>query len=96
MNRHHARSFLLRWAAPAGGRLLFETELETLHEEEHQPITLLERTSNALPGLAIVAAVLGIVITMGHRDGASAPIDAQNPKAAANRRLSLLALPPRH
>jgi len=28
--------------------------------------------------------------------GASAPLDPQNPKAAANRRLSLLALPPGH
>lgn len=49
--------------------LLFETEMETLHEEEQQPISLLKTTSDALPGLGIVAAVLGIVITMGHMDG---------------------------
>lgn len=49
--------------------LLFETEMETLYEEEHQPISLLKTTSDALPGLGIVAAVLGIVITMGHMDG---------------------------
>jgi chemotaxis protein MotA len=74
--RHHAMSFLcdgLRQLVDGCSvselALLFETELDTLHEEEHQPITLLKTTSDALPGLGIVAAVLGIVITMGHMDG---------------------------
>lgn len=74
--RHHAMMFLcdgLRQLVDGCSvselSLLFETELETLHEEEHQPITLLKATSDALPGLGIVAAVLGIVITMGHMDG---------------------------
>jgi chemotaxis protein MotA len=74
--RHHAMTFLcdgLRQLVDGCSvselGLLFETEMETLHEEEHQPITLLKSTSDALPGLGIVAAVLGIVITMGHMDG---------------------------
>ncbi len=74
--RHHAMSFLcdgLRQLVDGCSvselSLLFETEMETLHDEEHQPITLLKGTSDALPGLGIVAAVLGIVITMGHMDG---------------------------
>jgi chemotaxis protein MotA len=54
--------------------LLFDAELEAHHEEEHQPITLLKGTSDALPGLGIVAAVLGIVVTMGHMDGGPAVI----------------------
>jgi chemotaxis protein MotA len=33
------------------------------------PVGLLQKTADALPGLGIVAAVLGIVITMGHLDG---------------------------
>ncbi len=75
-NRHHAMQFLcdgLRQLVDGCSvselSLLFETEMDTLHEEEHQPITLLKTTSDALPGLGIVAAVLGIVITMGHMDG---------------------------
>jgi chemotaxis protein MotA len=49
--------------------LLFESEMETRHAEEHQPLGLLRATSDSLPGLGIVAAVLGIVVTMGHMDG---------------------------
>jgi chemotaxis protein MotA len=48
---------------------LFDVELETHHEEQHQPVSLLRTTADALPGLGIVAAVLGIVVTMGHLDG---------------------------
>lgn len=49
--------------------LLFESEMETRHAEEHQPVGLLRAVSDSLPGLGIVAAVLGIVVTMGHMDG---------------------------
>ena len=48
---------------------LLDTEMETLHDEEHQPINLIRTTGDALPGLGIVAAVLGIIVTMGHIDG---------------------------
>ena len=33
--------------------------------EHHKPIDVLNKTSDAMPGFGIVAAVLGIVITMG-------------------------------
>lgn len=46
-------------------RLLLETELETLEEEHHKPVNVLTRVGDSLPGFGIVAAVLGIVITMG-------------------------------
>jgi chemotaxis protein MotA len=49
--------------------LLFDADLETMHDEEHQPISLIRTAGDALPGLGIVAAVLGIVVTMGHLDG---------------------------
>jgi len=48
---------------------MFDAELDTHHDEEHQPVSLLRNTSDALPGLGIVAAVLGIIVTMAHLDG---------------------------
>ncbi len=47
---------------------MLEAELETHHEERTIPIGLLKSAGDALPGLGIVAAVLGIVTTMGRLD----------------------------
>ena len=47
---------------------MLETELDTNHEEHAIPIGLLKTAGDALPGLGIVAAVLGIVTTMGRLD----------------------------
>jgi chemotaxis protein MotA len=44
---------------------LIDTELETYHEEIMQPSKAVNFVADALPGLGIVAAVLGIVLTMG-------------------------------
>ena len=46
-----------------------ESEMHVLHEEHHATIAVLQKTADALPGFGIVAAVLGIVITMAHIDG---------------------------
>jgi len=43
---------------------LIDSDLEVHHEHNAQPVHALSRVSDALPGLGIVAAVLGIVITM--------------------------------
>jgi chemotaxis protein MotA len=48
---------------------LLEAELKVMEEEHHAPMTVLTKTADALPGFGIVAAVLGIVVTMGHIDG---------------------------
>jgi chemotaxis protein MotA len=48
---------------------VLDAHLETHHEEESKPAGLLAKIGDALPGLGIVAAVLGIVITMQHVDG---------------------------
>jgi chemotaxis protein MotA len=48
---------------------LMETEIETHHNEEAVVTTLLNKVSDAAPGIGIVAAVLGIIITMNHIDG---------------------------
>lgn len=76
MRRHHARDFLvdgLRQLVDGCSvndlTLLLDADLETMHEEEHQPIGLIRATGDALPGLGIVAAVLGIIVTMAHLDG---------------------------
>jgi chemotaxis protein MotA len=73
--RHHAMVFLLDalkqlvdGCTPEELAMLLDADIETMHEEEHQPIGLIRTTSDALPGLGIVAAVLGIIITMGHLD----------------------------
>ncbi|MHC1769705.1 MAG: flagellar motor stator protein MotA [Verrucomicrobiia bacterium] len=45
-------------------KLLLETELDSLEDEHHRPIDVLTKTADAMPGFGIVAAVLGIVVTM--------------------------------
>ena len=49
--------------------ILLETEMETHHEENTISPALINRISDAMPGLGIVAAVLGIIVTMQHLDG---------------------------
>jgi len=75
MSRHHPMVFLVDalkqlvdGCTPDELSLLLDADMETMHEEEHQPINLIRGTGDALPGLGIVAAVLGIIITMGHLD----------------------------
>lgn len=74
--RHHAMDFLVEGlkqlvdGCPASDlSQLFDAEIETHHAEQYAPVALLRGTGDALPGLGIVAAVLGIVITMAHLDG---------------------------
>lgn len=56
-------------ATPAQLQVLLETEIHVIEEEHHAPLNALSKTADALPGFGIVAAVLGIVITMGAIDG---------------------------
>ena len=49
---------------------LLEYELETHHKEAGEPAHAVQRVADALPGFGIVAAVLGIVNTMGALEGA--------------------------
>ncbi len=44
---------------------LMDSEIETHHQEAHAPIAALTRLAGALPAFGIVAAVLGVVNTMG-------------------------------
>jgi chemotaxis protein MotA len=49
---------------------LLEYELETHHKEAGAPAHAVQQVADALPGFGIVAAVLGIVNTMGALEGA--------------------------
>ena len=44
---------------------LMDSEIETHHDEAHAPVAALQRLAGALPAFGIVAAVLGVVNTMG-------------------------------
>jgi chemotaxis protein MotA len=50
-------------------RLLLDTEIEQLEIESHAPINVLAKTADSMPGFGIVAAVLGIIITMASITG---------------------------
>jgi len=80
---HHAVDFLTDYLRlMVGGSIknsfelenLLDIELETHHGEAHQASAALTRVSDGLPGFGIVAAVLGIVITMGSLGGPAAEI----------------------
>jgi len=77
LSNHHAVEFfcdamkmLVNGAAePEELEIALDLELETHHAENAIAPGILQRASDALPGLGIVAAVLGIVVTMQHLDG---------------------------
>jgi chemotaxis protein MotA len=48
---------------------MIELDLEVHHKEVSAPVAALSTVADALPGLGIVAAVLGVVITMGALGG---------------------------
>jgi chemotaxis protein MotA len=87
-NNHHATDFICGAFAPViEGTVnaeqleaLLNTEFKTIEEEHHAPLHALTKTADGLPGFGIVAAVLGIVITMGSIDG---PVDEIGEKVGA-------------
>jgi chemotaxis protein MotA len=77
VKNHHALHFLcdtLRMAVSGGVDAMeidtmMEIDLDVHHTEAAKPIAALSTMADALPGLGIVAAVLGVVITMGSLGG---------------------------
>jgi chemotaxis protein MotA len=75
--RHHALDFLadslkviiMGGISPHDLEALMDEDLFVHHEEAGKPASTLAKVGDALPGLGIVAAVLGVVITMGAIDG---------------------------
>jgi chemotaxis protein MotA len=74
---HHSRDFVcdtLRMAVTGGIDpfdldQMMDLDMEVSHHGENAPISALSTVADALPGLGIVAAVLGIVVTMGALGG---------------------------
>ncbi|HVO32907.1 MAG TPA: flagellar motor stator protein MotA [Elusimicrobiota bacterium] len=50
-------------------RLLLDAEIDRMDLEHYAPVNVLAKTADAMPGFGIVAAVLGIVITMASISG---------------------------
>jgi flagellar motor component MotA len=48
---------------------LMEIDIESVEHEDQTPVSALATISDSLPGLGIVAAVLGVVVTMGSLGG---------------------------
>jgi chemotaxis protein MotA len=74
---HHARDFVcdtMRMAITGGVNSfdvdqMMELDMDSHHHSESQPNQALTSVADALPGLGIVAAVLGVVVTMGSLGG---------------------------
>ena len=77
LKNHHAVHFVcdtLRMAISGGVPpfdldQMMEMDMDVHHHHANQPIAALSTVADALPGLGIVAAVLGVVITMGSLGG---------------------------
>ena len=76
LNNHHVRDFVcdsLRMAVTGVDAFdldqMLDLDLEVHHHDAIQPTTSLSTMADSLPGLGIVAAVLGVVITMGALGG---------------------------
>jgi len=75
--RHHALDFLadsvkviiIGGISPHDLEALMDEDIEVHHEEGLKPAATLTKVGDAMPGMGIVAAVLGVVITMGAIDG---------------------------
>jgi chemotaxis protein MotA len=61
-------------------RQFLDAELKSIEVDHHQPVGVLAKTADSLPGFGIVAAVLGIVVTMEAIDG---PVDEIGHKVGA-------------
>jgi chemotaxis protein MotA len=87
-HNHHVMSFLTGALMPiVDGTVkpeqlphLLEADLKLIEEEHHGPLGVMVKTADALPGFGIVAAVMGIVITMGAIDG---PVEEIGEKVGA-------------
>ena len=76
MKNHHVRDFVcdsLRMAITGVDAFdldqMLDLDLEVQHRDASQPTAALSTMADSLPGLGIVAAVLGVVITMGALGG---------------------------
>lgn len=77
VKNHHVSAFVcdtMRMAVSGGVEVfdldqMLESDMDVHHHESTQPVSALSTMADSLPGLGIVAAVLGVVITMGALGG---------------------------
>ncbi|HUH63281.1 MAG TPA: flagellar motor stator protein MotA [Terracidiphilus sp.] len=77
LGNHHARDFVcdtLRMAITGGATpfdvdQMMELDMDVHHTGASQPVSALTTVADSLPGLGIVAAVLGVVVTMSALGG---------------------------
>jgi chemotaxis protein MotA len=99
LKQHHAVDFLadtgriivMGGVPPYEIESLMDADLETHHEESARPVSVLTKVGDAMPGLGIVAAVLGIVITMQVIDGPPQEIGHKVAAALVGTFLGILA-----
>jgi chemotaxis protein MotA len=63
------RSMMVGGMEPFDVDQMMESDLDVHHHDATEPVSALSTTADSLPGLGIVAAVLGVVITMGALGG---------------------------
>ncbi len=98
LNNHHALQMLadtLKLVAMGGVTIyalqdLLDIDLESHHEEASQTPGILSTLGDAMPGFGIVAAVLGVVITMGAVGGPPAVIGEKVAAALVGTFLGIL------
>lgn len=99
LGNHHAVAFMsdsirviiLGGIAPHDLEALMDQDLDVHHETSLKPAQTLGKVADALPGLGIVAAVLGVVITMQSIDGPPAEIGHKVAAALVGTFLGILA-----
>lgn len=98
LKNHHAVEFMTDTmkvivsgsAEPHDLEALMDADLEVMHHQEHKAPAAVTSVADALPGLGIVAAVLGIIITMGHIDGPPSEIGMSVASALVGTFLGIL------
>ena len=98
LKNHHAVDFVcdsLRMSISGGvGHYeldqMMELDMEVHHQEANVPVNALATVGDALPGLGIVAAVLGVVITMGAIGGPPSEIGHKVAAALVGTLLGIL------
>jgi len=63
------RTMMIGGVEPFDLDQMLETDMDVHHHEATEPVSALSSMADSLPGLGIVAAVLGVVITMGALGG---------------------------
>ncbi|HVT13387.1 MAG TPA: flagellar motor stator protein MotA [Fimbriimonadaceae bacterium] len=82
LSNHHASAFLCDTmkviltgaVGPHDLSEMMELDLEIAHQEAKTPAEAIQTVGDAMPGFGIVAAVLGVIITMGEIGGEAAMI----------------------